>query len=445
MWARLSPLLIFTLWEVWQRRGKVFVTALILSVAIGWLLGWWGIVFALLFLSAFYLSVKIIWLFRVALRLRQFHKTADEPVKFFVAPEILDAADWSKFAVKVASLQSELTQQFGLSLKRPLTVLVFPTMSEISQLFQTEASGFALPKGNGVLLAWDALKGSHLPDEYVRHELAHLFSAEIGSGGPDFKVEGFANWFQGSSDGKPADFHALVQILSGRDLPLLTLLHDAYFQAQKYASYPLAGSFTGYLVKQFGWETYLRFYADANAKNFERAFERHFGVTLMAAEQAWKRYLMERRQDFEPELSQWVKRERLTVAYDQWQFWLCIEEAEVLLQAGEDHWRTIWIAAASHAIVGNYQRALELMLHLTERDDEDMRPYKVILWHQLGKLYDLLGQRDSAIAAYQKALELPDWWDEIDGSTQSQVRQYLKRPFTEKELHDRMRRRLTRR
>jgi hypothetical protein len=101
MWARFSPLLIFTLWESWRRRGKVFVTALILSVAIGWLLGWWGIVFALLFVGAFYLSVKIRWLFRVALRLRQFHKTADEPVKFFIAPEILDAADWHEWAGKV--------------------------------------------------------------------------------------------------------------------------------------------------------------------------------------------------------------------------------------------------------------------------------------------------------------------------------------------------------
>jgi len=116
-----------------------------------------------------------------------------------------------------------------------------------------------------------------------------------------------------------------------------------------------------------------------------------------------------------------------------------------LLQSGEDYWRTVWVAAASHALVGNYQRALELMLQLTERDDEDIRPYKVNLWRQLGNLYDLLGQRDNAIAAYQKALELPDWWDEIEGSTHAQARQYLKRPFTEKELHERMRRWLTRR
>jgi len=445
VWARLSPLLVYSVWELWKRWGKVFVTALILSFAVGWFLGWWGIVFALFLVSAFYLSATMRWLFRVARRLRQFHKTADEPVKFFVAPEILDAADWSEFAVKVASLQSELSQRFGLSLKRPLSVFVFPTMSEISQLLRTEASAFALPKGNGIVLAWDVLRKGQVLDGHIRHELAHLLSAEIGKGEPYFKREGFAVWVEGSLDGKPVDFHALVQILSGKDFPLLTLLHDAYFQMQKHAAYPLAGSFTGYLVRQFGWETYRRFYADANAKNFERAFERHFGVTLMAAEQNWKRYLMERRQEFEPELSQWVRRERLMAAYNQWQFWLCVEEAEALLQAGEDYWRTVWVAAASHALVGNYQRALELMLQLTEQDDEDMRPYKVSLWRQLGNLYDLLGQRDKAVAAYQKALELPDWWDEIDGSTHAQARQYLKRPFTEKELHEGMRRWLTRR
>ena len=446
MWDRLSPLLVYSLWELWKRWGKVFVTALVLSAGIGWfLLGWWGIFLAFPIIGAVFFSHAMWQLFRFARLVKQFHKIADEPVKFFVAPEILDAADWNEFAVKVASLQSELSQRFGLSLKRPLSVFVFPTMSEISQLFQIEAAGFALPKGNGIGLAWDALEAKHLLDEHIRHELAHLFSAEVGEREPDFKSEGFAVWVGGSWNGKPVDFHALVQILSGKDFPLLALLHDAYFQMWKHAAYPLAGSFTGYLVKQFGWETYRRFYAGANAENFERAFERHFGVTLMAAERDWKRYLMEQRDEFEPELSQWVKRERLMAAYDQWQFWLCIEEAEALLQAGDDHWRTVWVAAASHASVGNYQRALELMLQLTERDDEDMRPYRVSLWRQLGNLYDLLGQRDEAVAAYQKALKLPDWWDEIDGSTHAQARQYLKRPFTEKELHERMRRWLTRR
>ncbi len=384
-------------------------------------------------------------MYRVARRLKQFHKIADKRINLFVAPEILNAADWRELAGKVASLQSELEQKFGLPLKRPLSVFVFPTMSEMSRLFQAELSGFALPKGNGIGLAWDALKGDYRIDELVLHELAHLFSTELVINGPEFKREGFAVWVQGTSNGKPVDFQALVQILSGKDFPLLTLLQDAYFQLQKHSTYPLAGSFTGYLIKQFGWENYRHFFTDANTKNFESTFERHFGITLMAAEQAWKRYLMERRQEFEPELSRWVKRERLLAAYDQWQFWLCIEEAEVLLQEGEDHWQTIWIAAASHSIVGNYQRALELMLQLAERDDEDMRPYKTNLWRQLGNLYDLLGQRDNAIDAYHKALELPNWWDEIDGSTHAQVRQYLKRACTEKEIHERMRRRLTRR
>ncbi|MFN3420924.1 MAG: tetratricopeptide repeat protein, partial [Armatimonadota bacterium] len=60
----------------------------------------------------------------------------------------------------------------------------------------------------------------------------------------------------------------------------------------------------------------------------------------------------------------------------------------------------------------------------------------------VGNLYDLLGQRENAIAAYRKALECPDWWDSQDGSTHERVRRYLKQPFGEKELYDLMRRRL---
>ncbi|MFN3420923.1 MAG: hypothetical protein ACK40X_04265, partial [Armatimonadota bacterium] len=72
-----------------------------------------------------------------------------------------------------------------------------------------------------------------------------------------------------------------------------------------------------------------------------------------------------------------IKRAKVESAYDDWQFWQCIEEAEALLNEGGDYWRTIWVAAIACVFVGNYQRALELFLSLTERDDPELYPYQV--------------------------------------------------------------------
>jgi hypothetical protein len=58
------------------------------------------------------------------------------------------------------------------------------------------------------------------------------------------------------------------------------------------ATYLLAGSFTGFLIGQFGWERYLRFYKLANmrlvnAGRFGSTFEKCFGVPLKKAESQW--------------------------------------------------------------------------------------------------------------------------------------------------------------
>ncbi len=163
----------------------------------------------------------------------------------------------------------------------------------------------------------------------------------------------------------------------------------------------------------------------------------------MAAEREWKKWLVGRRQEFEPEISRWIKRTRVETAYSNCQFWQCIEEAEALLNEGDDHWGMILRAGTAYGFVGSYQRALELILSLTERDDLDLRPYRVVIGKRLGNLCDLLGQRENAIAAYHKALECTDWWDSQDGSARERVRRYLKQPFSEKELYDLMSRQLT--
>ncbi len=270
IWERIAPLLLFWMSELWQRRWQVVIAVLAaagISIAIAkWLTVWLGIL-GFFVLISLHFRLLLRQAFQFVRRVQKFRKIADAPINLFVAPELEDTAEWQTLTERLVKLRDELARQFGFPLKRTLTVFVFPTMVELGRLFEQEMSACALPKGDGLLLAWDSQQKPHL-DESLRHELAHLFSAHLGSGSPKFKREGLANWVQGTQEDKSVDFYALVAILGGNDYPLLTLLPETKFHDVQHWAYPLAGSFTGYLVQRFGWESYQHFYALANAKNF---------------------------------------------------------------------------------------------------------------------------------------------------------------------------------
>ncbi|MFN3421309.1 MAG: hypothetical protein ACK40X_06275, partial [Armatimonadota bacterium] len=247
IWERTSPLLLFWVSELWQRRWQVaiaFLAAAGISIIIAKGLTFWLGVLVFFVLMSLHFRLLLRQTFQFARRVKKFRKIADEPIKLFVAPELEDTDEWQALTERLVKLRDELAQQFGFSLKRPLTVFVFPTRAEFSRLFGQEMSAGALPKGNGLLLAGDSLQKPYL-DESLRHELAHLFSDHLGLGSPKFKREGLANWVQSTQEGKPVDFYALVAIFGGNDYPLLTLLPETRFRDVQYWAYPLVGSFTG--------------------------------------------------------------------------------------------------------------------------------------------------------------------------------------------------------
>jgi hypothetical protein len=57
--------------------------------------------------------------------------------------------------------------------------------------------------------------------------------------------------------------------------------------ASPYSCYLLAGGFTGFLIRRFGWDRYGAFYRRAIGIRFRSRFEKHFGMTLETAWQGW--------------------------------------------------------------------------------------------------------------------------------------------------------------
>jgi hypothetical protein len=77
-----------------------------------------------------------------------------------------------------------------------------------------------------------------------------------------------------------------------RSLTLKRLLHSPELFREsglrRHACYLLAGSFTGFLIRHYGWESYRRFYCLANEHAFRATFRKCFDMSLQTAEYRWR-------------------------------------------------------------------------------------------------------------------------------------------------------------
>ena len=166
-------------------------------------------------------------------------------------------------------------------------VYLFALTSEIGEIFGKEYGGLALSRTKTIVVPQDRLK------EVLRHELAHLFAAQWSPWTSPLLQEGLATHLQGKVDGRPVDFRAFPHSLS-RELRMRKLLQESFFfgRLETQACYVLAGSFTGFLIRRFGWEMYSTYYRKANRLNYHKLFVKCFGITLVQAEWQWRDELM---------------------------------------------------------------------------------------------------------------------------------------------------------
>jgi hypothetical protein len=188
--------------------------------------------------------------------------------------------DWPLLLERFEWAIDDLVHQFQFRLRSPVVVFLFSSQHEIGKLFNGVTGGVALGPTNTVLLAED----TNLR-EFMRHEFAHLFSHRWNGSPPPLLQEGLAVWWERTRGGQPIE--KLAQpLLHHRNLVLTFQQHWKPFTAspQMDACYILAGYFTAFLIRRFGWERYQRLYRRATARNFQSQFRRVFGVSLTKAE-----------------------------------------------------------------------------------------------------------------------------------------------------------------
>jgi hypothetical protein len=185
----------------------------------------------------------------------------------------------------------DLAEQFGFSLRRPVTVFLLRDTEQVTHVYGRLCAGFAIVPANAIVIAPTC---NLTPEELIRHELVHLFAGRWGSLKPVLNSEGLAVWLQATEGGVPIDVAALPHVRH-RGLRLPAMLKTSFFRdpCREHACYMLAGSFTGFLINRYGWRAYRRFYrAVANWGCYRWVFRRHFGLSLEQAEKEWRSELI---------------------------------------------------------------------------------------------------------------------------------------------------------
>lgn len=177
-----------------------------------------------------------------------------------------------------------LARRFGRVIRTPVTVYLTDQARHVAWMVGRDSGGFALCEANSIVLAADTPW-----EEFIRHELAHLYAGRWSRQAPPLLEEGLAVWLQGTQFGRPID-DAAREVLSRRDIGLNRLRDREWFfdPANANDCYTLAGSFTGFLIRRFGWAAYERLYRLCDGRKLEPKFQTCFGQSPQDADWEWR-------------------------------------------------------------------------------------------------------------------------------------------------------------
>lgn len=255
---------------------------------------WWLSVFAVL------AARRDHWTFRLVGRTRHFHTLSASRVVLRYAPELHGRPDIGEVLDLAEKTLALLEGRFGrltlfwhgrrigpLLFRSRVYVYLFPTVEAVQEVFGERYGGIALTGLHAIVFPFERVRRL---EEWLRHELSHLFDDRWNPMAPPLFAEGLATWLQWTEQGSTINALA-VALIRQKDYSLRPLLKSNYFFLEKNHGpwYVLAGSFSGFLIRRFGWDTYKRFYCRlSGSRRFDARFSKHFGSSLEEAEEQWR-------------------------------------------------------------------------------------------------------------------------------------------------------------
>ena len=180
----------------------------------------------------------------------------------------------------------ELVKYLKVVPKRKIRSFIFKDRYQKKELFGSANADIAKTWLYSVFITYDNYDAS------LKHEIAHIFSTEFGSGPFDvadninpFLIEGIATASSPFFNGNDIDYLASVAYKGGYKVSLEKMYKfSSFFTQTSTISYIYAGSFTKYLISNYGIEKFKKLYTDLD-------FPKIYNKPLSKIEKSYDSYL----------------------------------------------------------------------------------------------------------------------------------------------------------
>jgi tetratricopeptide (TPR) repeat protein len=268
--------------------------------------------------------------------------------------------------------------------------------------------------------------------QILLHEWTHIVTARWNEDAPALFLEGVARATEHHASPTAAHADALYFLHYFPNSPLLLLLDGTRFYDQEWQSahYAWAGSFTLYLIEQFGLARFREFYTQCRQGEEDRAFQQVFGMSMGQAELLWREYLhTQLPESARAETLQKVLEHRIRWAIADGEGIVVVQAlSEQMVQMRPDFWLGYYGRAYCAFWTGDLHGALHAFEQANAapmQSDDDLRGRA---WFECGLLCDLLQMRERAIKCYQTALQYPDYED-ARAAYHARATRYLATPY----------------
>lgn len=176
---------------------------------------------------------------------------------------------------------------------RQIDIFLFRDAAQKKKYFGSANADVAKPWLYQIYISQESWRGT------LKHELAHIFSAEFGStifkvagNFNPFLIEGFATSQDPFKDNLHIDYLASLyyHFNEGIDLSKITG-HTNFFETQSFASYTISGSISNYLISNYGINKFKQYYQSND-------FTKSYNILLDTVISEFNNYLLNIKTDF---------------------------------------------------------------------------------------------------------------------------------------------------
>ncbi|GET30659.1 peptidase MA family metallohydrolase [Prolixibacter sp. SD074] len=210
---------------------------------------------------------------------------------YYYRPNSAAAADIDKIEAEQERVFVQLNEILGTSYNQKIHVYIF---NDLADAGFTDKTGQAFP----ILNTIEVIYGS---DGYTigkrgisAHEVAHIIT--FNAWGPtDLRIlsEGIAVYMEHVTYDSEANYDSSQMIVAALavhgGLPDIESLASDFGQFDTNISYPVSGSFSGYIIHGFGMEKYRKLFTEGRRVHFAADFQSVYGVSLSDVENTWGR------------------------------------------------------------------------------------------------------------------------------------------------------------